>query len=385
MLEIAGEFMDEPPGSDKETQSHTLLTVFTHSPHCENYMTTDQHRDRMETLRVGIIGCGGRGKAHAEGYTANPRTQIVACADPVAESRSAFAQQFSVEAEYSDHIEMLEAEQLDIVSVCTWPHMHLPMVEAAAHKSGVRAIHAEKPMAPTWGEARAMHKVCVANDTILTLCHQRRFGDTFRTARQLLREGAIGDLHRVEGTCPNLYDWGTHWFDMMFFYNNEVPAQWVMGQIDVASESSVFGVGVETSGLSLSRFDNGVEGLMATGDVSHVRLQIRLVGRDGVIEIEASEPLRILRGGQWETPPLTEGVHGDLQTIESVRNLVACLESGEEPELSSHKALRATELIFATYESSRRRARIELPLDTDDSALLAMLAANQIGPGPQPG
>ena len=72
---------------------------------------------------------------------------------------------------------------------------------------------------------------------------------------------------------------------------------------------------------------------------------------------------------------------GDQQTIESVRDLVACLESGEEPELSSHKAIRATELIFATYESSRRRARIELPLDTDDSALLSMLAKNQVGPG----
>ncbi|HIC68260.1 MAG TPA: Gfo/Idh/MocA family oxidoreductase, partial [Candidatus Latescibacteria bacterium] len=172
-------------------------------------MTTDQHQDRMDTLRVGIIGCGGRGKAHAEGYAASPRTQIVACADPVAESCSGFAERFGVEAEYSDHIEMLQAEQLDIVSICTWPHMHRPMVEVAARKSGVQAIHAEKPMAPTWGEARAMHDVCVANDTLLTLCHQRRFGDTFRTARQLLREGAIGDLHRVEGTCPNLFDWAT--------------------------------------------------------------------------------------------------------------------------------------------------------------------------------
>ena len=344
-------------------------------------MTTDQHQDRMDTLRVGIIGCGGRGKAHAEGYAASPRTQIVACADPVAESCSGFAEQFGVEAEYSDHIEMLQAEQLDIVSICTWPHMHRPMVEAAARKSGVQAIHAEKPMAPTWGEARAMHDVCVANDTILTLCHQRRFGDTFRTARQLLREGAIGDLHRVEGTCPNLFDWATHWFDMMFFYNDEAKAQWVMGQIDVASESSVFGVGVETSGLSLTRFENGVEGLMATGDVSHVRLQVRLIGGNGMIEIGGGEPLRLLTGGNWESPPLTDGVPGDQQTIESVRDLVACLESGEEPELSSHKAIRATELIFATYESSRRRARIELPLDTDDSALLSMLAENQIGPG----
>jgi predicted dehydrogenase len=346
-------------------------------------MTTDQHQDRAEPLRVGIVGCGGRGKAHAEGYAANPETQIVACVDPVTESRTAFAGEFGVAAEYSDYREMLGAEQLDIVSVCTWPHMHRPMVEAAAKTSGVRAIHAEKPMAPTWGDARAMHDVCVANDTILTLCHQRRFGDTFRTARKLLHDCAIGDLQRVEGTCPNLFDWGTHWFDMMFFFNGESPAQWVMGQIDVASESSVFGVDLETSGLSLTRFENGVEGLMATGEASHVRLQVRLVGRDGVIEIEGGEPLRMSSGGKWETPPLSEGVPAEQHTIESVRDLVACIASGEEPELSSHKALRATELIFATYESSRRRSRIELPLRTDDSALISMLAENQIVPGAQ--
>ena len=64
------------------------------------------------------------------------------------------------------------------------------------------------------------------------------------------------------------------------------------------------------------------------------------------------------------------------------QNLVDCLQSGDEPELSSHRALRATELIFATYESSRRRGRILLPLDVDDSALLTMLAQGTIGGSP---
>jgi hypothetical protein len=52
---------------------------------------------------------------------------------------------------------------------------------------------------------------------------------------------------------------------------------------------------------------------------------------------------------------------------------IECLKTGEEPMLSSRKALQATELIFATYESSRRRARIDLPLDVEDSAFLTML------------
>ena len=45
---------------------------------------------------------------------------------------------------------MLEKESLDIVSVCTWPAMHREMVVAAAG-SGIKAVFAEKPMAPDVG------------------------------------------------------------------------------------------------------------------------------------------------------------------------------------------------------------------------------------------
>ena len=49
-----------------------------------------------------------------------------------------------------------------------------------------------------------------------------------------------------------------------------------------------------------------------------------------------------------------------------------CLDTGHEPQLSSRKALAATELIFATYESSRR-GRVTLPLEIEDLPLLAGL------------
>ena len=57
----------------------------------------------------------------------------------------------------------------------------------------------------------------------------------------------------------------------------------------------------------------------------------------------------------------------------SVLDLVDAIQNGREPELAGRKALAATELIFSTYESSRRRGKVTLPLDVDDSALIAML------------
>jgi 3-hydroxybutyrate dehydrogenase len=55
-----------------------------------------------------------------------------------------------------------------------------------AASADVRAIHCEKPMAPTWGEAKAMHRAAAQKGVQLTFNHQRRFLEPFRLARRLL-------------------------------------------------------------------------------------------------------------------------------------------------------------------------------------------------------
>lgn len=332
------------------------------------------------TYKAGIIGCGGRGRSHARGYEASPDVDIVACSDPVEAARNAFAEQFNVPNTYENYQEMLANESLDFVSVCTWIALHKDMVIAAAN-SGIKAIHCEKPMAPTWGDAKALYQACVDNDVVITFCHQRRFGAQFIKAKRLANEGAIGELRRLEAACPNLLDWGTHWFDMFFFYNNDEPIDWVIGQIDVAEEKTVFGTQVETSGISWLRWKNGVEGLLATGGTGLSGFANRLIGTKGIIDVGGGgTPIRILReGAGWEQPDISGLTPERDATTLSVLDLVHCIKTGREPELSGRKALQATELIFATYESSRRRAKIHLPLTTDDSALLTMVANGEIG------
>jgi hypothetical protein len=78
----------------------------------------------------------------------------------------------------------------------------------------------------------------------------------------------------------------------------------------------------------------------------------------------------------WQYPDLdTNTTNG---TIEATKDIVSALRENYEPELSGRKALMATELIFATYESSRRRALVPLPLDIDDSPFLSMIESGDI-------
>jgi UDP-N-acetylglucosamine 3-dehydrogenase len=356
----------------------------------------------MASLRVGIIGCGrrwktagatgfGQGHLHAAGYEASPDCEIVAAADIKPENLEAFCEQHGVAHGYLDYHEMLDREALDIVSVCLWPELHARVVIDVA-QAGVKAIHAEKPMAPTWGESKRMAEVCRENNVQLTFNHQRRFGGPFRTAKALLDEGAIGQLLRVEAFTSNLFDWGTHWFDMMFLYNDEQPVEWVIGQIDARSSHPIFGVMVEGQGLSLFKWRNGVYGLMVTGQseiyecdgqAMGMECENRLIGTAGTIEVGVRDGPEVRlrsaeRGGEWQEVDVEGRIHGNEHVVAAILDLVDALKSGREPELSARKALQATELIFATYESSRRRGRVDLPLQIEDSPFLSMLEAGEL-------
>lgn len=336
----------------------------------------------MAQFRVGIIGCGrpwksegasgfGMANFHANGYTASPDTTIVALADINLENARAFQAMHGGERIYTDYEEMLAREQLDIVSICTWPHHHAPMVIAAA-EAGVKAIHCEKPMAPSYAEALRMVDICQAHGTQLTFNHQRRFATPFRTARDILRSGAIGQLQRLEGQCRNLFDWGTHWFDMFGFYNHEAAATWVIGQVDWRDGTTIFGVPVEGQGISFFSYENGVQGLLLTGQGTERKLSNRLVGSEGEIEVTVGTASLRVRGQgdpEWRDVQVGQEAEENLSVLvgRGVLEVIDALKSGRESELSARHALRATELIFASYESSRRGGRIELPLEALES------------------
>ena len=330
----------------------------------------------MAKLKVGLIGCGGRGRSHAMGYLGSERAEMVACVDAVRETGEQAAEELGIPRVYEDYREMLAQEKPDVVSVCLWTGLHIEAVQASID-AGVRLINCEKPMAPTWGEARQMHAACEAAGVLLTFSHQTRYGPTFEKVRDLVREGAIGDLVRIEGFCSNLFDLGTHRFDRMLFYNDDQPVDWVMGQVDCADDRTVFAVPVETHGISYVSWKNGVMGLLVTGEPSPI--QDRLIGTGGMIENVGRNEVRLLRHGHdWEALPVDSVEALGRETGLYVQDALAWLEGGEESLTSSRRALQGAELIFATYESARRRARVHFPLEIEDSPLLSMLESGEI-------
>jgi len=353
----------------------------------------------VNKLRIGIIGTGKKkarpdrfGYAmayqHANAYQALDSCEIVACADLVEENARAFADTYGAEKVYTDYRAMLDDTQLDMVSICTWMHLHEPMVLDAC-RAGVRAIHCEKPMADTWGGARRMADAAEKAGVQLTFNHQRRYGAPFMLAKRMLDDGEIGDLMRLECECGNIYDSGTHFIDMFSFFNNEQPAKWVLGQIDYRQENLVFGAHCENQQVVLTEYANGVFGLImtGTGPSTPVGCVDRLIGTEGVIEVGVANgpAMRYRRAGEKEwTAPDTggESIHGPGFIERAIADVVACLREGRKCQLDASNALIVTEIIFGAYESSRRRGRVDFPLEIEDNPLAAMVESGAFQPAP---
>lgn len=189
-----------------------------------------------DKYRVGIIGCGGIARLHVLGYQGVEEVEIVAIADPVEDALNNFGESYNIQTRYLDPREMLDKENLDIVSVATWHRLHAPMTIAACARKP-KAVLCEKPMGINLGECDEMLIAAQRNNVKVAIAHQRRFNPVWTDARQLIANGAIGDPRQIvcKGGQGLLNDC-SHLFDMMRYVLGDPDAEWVMGNVERKTE-----------------------------------------------------------------------------------------------------------------------------------------------------
>lgn len=335
------------------------------------------------SLRAAIIGAGAQGWVHAFGYSRLPGVEVVAVSDVDSAAAAELAQSHGARA-YRDATELLDAEGIDVVSICTPPAFHAGLVTEAV-AAGASAIHTEKPMALRFDDAMRMRDLARASGVLLTVNHQRRLDPLQLAVRDAVSAGEIGEIIGVAGYCANLFDWGSHTLDLIRFHLGDRPALWVLAQIDVAARKRVYGALTETSGIVRIRFEGDLDALIVTGRDDGVlhplgsngitlqgsRGRIDVFGGAAVIHADGREP-RVLR--ESVVAEFAAGMRGVdpavLQdTAYAIADLISSLRGGSSPILDASRGLAAAELAFAAYESSMRRGRVWLPLDVWDNAL----------------
>ena len=349
----------------------------------------------MSVRSAAVIAAGSQGWVHASAYRAND-IDVVAIADVDLAAASSLAtdlaEQGMTPRVYGDLVEMLGAERPDVVSVCTPPAFH-PAAVRAAVEAGVRAVHCEKPVALSPRAAREMVRGAAEAGVQLTFNLQRRFEPVQRFAADQLRAGAIGDVVSIEGYCPNLGDWGSHIVDLILFHRDDVAPDTVFGQVDVSVNRTVYGAVAETASITRITWSDGVSALVATGREPAVPvlnlengLGIIVQGTRGRIDVHGARCVVYRFGAETvvlDSPFDTDPDHWErgvdpaivAGTTAAIADLVAALDEGREPVLAARHALLGTEIVFGTYESSRSRRRVPVPVDVDDNPLTSGLEA----------
>ena len=361
------------------------------------------------SYRVAVIGTGNPDRSnsyamayrHARGYQRLENVELIGCADIIRENAVAFADTFDIEHDgvFKNYKLLLTEIKPDIVSVCTPPKTHAEIVITCA-KSDVEAVHCEKPMGGTWSECREMVAVCDREGVQLTFNHQRRFAAPYTKAKSLQRDGRIGDLQRLEIGGHNLYDYGTHLFDICGYITDQTPVKWVIAQVNYDNTEMLYGLPQEQEALAKWRYESGIDGFASTGEDGLVHCQLRLVGDDGTIEVGHKEgpPLRVRtdgsgwkkidtgRDGIWRAqehpldrvleriPVGSRWSFSDPTYVDrAIEHVVEALREKYEPELAGRNALQGTEIIFACWESARQSGRITLPIEIEGNPLQSLV------------
>jgi len=153
-------------------------------------------------VRVAIAGTGFIGAVHARSARLAGASLVgVAASSPESARRAQAA--LGAERAFDSAEEMVAADDIDVVHICTPNHLHVPLAEAAL--AAGKHVILEKPIALDADSAQALTDAAHDAGRIAAVPFVYRYYPTVREARERVRTGATGPVRLIHGTY--LQDW----------------------------------------------------------------------------------------------------------------------------------------------------------------------------------
>ncbi len=157
-------------------------------------------------INVGVIGMGWQGPGNTEGFLASQDCQVVAACDIDANHLAAAVKKINDSygnedcKGYHDFRELLAREDIDAVMIAVPDHWHEIVATEAARRK--KDIYAEKPLAHTIAEQQSIVRAVQENKIIWQMGSWQRSVPMFHKAAEIVRNGLIGTVTRVEVGLP---------------------------------------------------------------------------------------------------------------------------------------------------------------------------------------
>jgi len=349
-----------------------------------------------DPVGIAVVGAGGIADAHLFSYQRlGERVRRVAVVD-VDESRARRAvERFDFGDALTDLAGVLARNDVDAVSICTPPFLHVEQAVAALEAG--KHVLCEKPVALTLAGLDAIAKAAEESGKIFSGVFQLRFGRGAQQLRALVDEGKFGRLHL--GMAE------TMWFRDQNYY--AVPWRgkwdtegggatvsqavhvidalcWLMGEpVRVYAEAGVFRVPIEVDDSSVAtvRFRSGAIATITstTSALSEQRTLLEIHGTDlsaisqGPVYDCTIEPFLLSSAAD---PDYAAGLQREMEERVPkgykllhrgpITEFVNAIEQGEQPSVGIDDCRRALQVTTAIYKSAMTQQPVDLPIAPDD-------------------
>ncbi len=370
----------------------------------------------MDRVKIGIVGIGNMGSAHARHTLELPNTQLVAICDRNADRLEAVEVPPTV-ARFTDYERMLDNCELDAVIIAT-PHYDHPEMSLAAFARDLHVL-VEKPIAVHVKEAQRMidayhaAKARQPNLVFAAMFMQRTWGH-WRMIKTMIDRGQLGKLLRCSWII-------TDWFRAQSYYDsgewratwngegggvlmNQCPHnldlfQWMVGMPTRIHGFVSFGkhhrIEVEDEVTAYFEFADGmVSHFITTTGESPGSNHLEIVGECGKLVYQSPGGLTFFRNARSSITQIRESSQG-FEKVPHMReeidypprkthgheliiaNFADAILTGAELIAPAEEGLNSLMLANGIILSAHRGGAVELPLDGDAYAdLLAQYQAN---------
>jgi len=157
-------------------------------------------------INLGVIGMGWQGPANTESFLASEDCHVVAACDIDANHLQAAVKMVNDSygtsdcKGYHDFRELLSRDDIDAVMLAVPDHWHEIVATEAARRK--KDIYAEKPLAHTIAEQQSIVRAVQQNNIVWQMGSWQRSVPTFHKAAEIVRNGLIGTVTRVEVGLP---------------------------------------------------------------------------------------------------------------------------------------------------------------------------------------
>ena len=166
-----------------------------------------------KTVKVGIIGVGNMGSAHAACVASGKiqGLQLAAVCDTVLEKLDYCKEAFPEAKRYSDWKLLLQDSEIDAVIIAV-PHPLHARIAMAALQAG-KHVQLEKPVDISVSRAAALNAAAEAAGKVFSITFNQRTNALFQKAREIVKSGQLGELKRSVWI-------NTNWYRTQYYYDS---------------------------------------------------------------------------------------------------------------------------------------------------------------------